>query len=132
MKAPQAGEFCWNELATTEIKKAKDFYGKLCGWQFTEHTTDGNSYTMIKKGEKEFGGMWQIPNDQAANIPPHWMGYILVENLDKTVEEAQKLGGKVTMPVTKVGEMGQFAVIQDPTGAHIAFWQSLGQHSCGI
>jgi predicted enzyme related to lactoylglutathione lyase len=34
------------------------------------------------------------------------------------------LGAKVKMPPTTVEGMGRFAVIQDPTDAHIALWES--------
>lgn len=39
------------------------------------------TYTMIKKGDKNLGGIWAIPKDQQKEIPPHWMSYILVENV---------------------------------------------------
>lgn len=125
MSAPKMGEFCWNELATSNVKAAKDFYGKLLGWEFTDHDTGDMTYTMIKSGADEFGGIWQIPTEQKDQIPPHWMGYILVENVELTLEKAKSMGATAKVPVTKVGEMGLFAIIADPTGAHIAFWQTL-------
>lgn len=125
MNQPGFGEFCWNELATTDIKAAKKFYGELLGWTFVDHDMGEMTYTMIKSKEGEFGGMWHIPTEQKNDIPPHWMGYILVDNAEATLAQAVKLGAEVKMPVTKVGEMGQFLIVKDPTGAHIAFWESL-------
>lgn len=127
MTMPSIGEFCWNELSTPDVAKAKDFYGKVFGWKFSDHPVGDMTYTMIKTQEKEFGGMWQIPNEQKDQIPPHWMAYILVADVTEALEKAQEHGATVKMPVTKAGEMGQFAVIMDPTGAHIAIWQSLGK-----
>lgn len=125
MDAPKIGEFCWNELATPNVKAAKDFYGKVLGWEFTDHDMGDMTYTMIKRGAKEFGGIWQIPNDQKNEIPPHWMGYILVDDVESTLTKAKNEGATVKMPVTPAGDFGRFAIIVDPTGAHIAFWQSL-------
>jgi predicted enzyme related to lactoylglutathione lyase len=125
MSNPNFGEFCWNELATPSLQAAKDFYGKLLGWKFTDHNMGDSIYTMILSGEKEFGGIWQIPLDRVNEIPPHWMGYILVKNIEQTLKTAEGLGANVKMPVTKAGDFGLFAVITDPTGAHIAFWESL-------
>jgi len=125
MNTPMNGEFCWNELATPDVKSAKEFYGKLLGWQFSEVDAGGMTYTMMKSKNDNFGGIWQIPTEQKNEIPPHWMGYILVEDVEKTLEEAVKLGATVKMPVTNVGDFGRFVLIIDPTGAHIAFWQSL-------
>ncbi|MDP1604534.1 MAG: VOC family protein [Legionella sp.] len=119
------GQFCWNELATTSVKDAKDFYGEIFGWEFTDHKMGDITYTMIKNGDKEFGGMWQIPNDQQEDIPPHWMGYILVDDLEKTLKKAESLGATIKMPATAAGDYGRFGIIIDPTGAHIAFWESI-------
>jgi uncharacterized protein len=124
MSDSMVGKFCWNELATSNVKSAKEFYGKLLGWEFTEHNMGDTTYTMIKSGEKEFGGIWQIPTDKKNDIPPHWMGYILVEDVEEIVKKAETCGASIKVPVTPAGDMGHFAVIIDPTGAHIAFWES--------
>ncbi len=123
MNKPKMGEFCWNELATANVKGAKDFYGKLLGWEFTEHDTGDMTYTMIGTGEHKFAGIWQIPTEQKDQIPPHWMSYILVDDLEGVFAKAKSLGATVKVPVTQAGDMGSFFIINDPTGAHIAFWQ---------
>lgn len=122
---PQFGNFCWNELATTNVKAAKDFYSKVFGWQFTDHEMGDMTYTMIKINDKDFAGIWAIPKEQQKQIPPHWMAYILVEDVEKALDKAKKNGATVVKPVTNANEMGRFAIITDPTGAHIALWQSL-------
>lgn len=124
-KQPQVGEFCWNELATTNVQAAKDFYGKVFGWQFIDHDMGDMKYTMIKRNGDEFGGIWSIPKDKENEIPPHWMAYILVENIEKSVEEASKHGAKIVKPIANAGTFGRFAIITDPTGAHIALWQAM-------
>lgn len=124
------GEFCWNELATPNVKAAKEFYGNAFGWKFSDHSMGDATYTMIKNGEKEFAGIWEIPHAQAKEIPPHWMSYILVDNLEQSLEKVKKHGATVKVPSTKAGEFGIFAVITDPTGAHIALWESVSDHSC--
>jgi uncharacterized protein len=116
-------EFCWNELATTNVHAAKEFYSKLLGWQFTDHAMGDITYTMIKSGDEAFAGIWQIPSEKRDQIPPHWMSYILVKDVESTLEKAKSLGAEVTVPVTKAGDKGSFAIIADPTGAHIAFWE---------
>lgn len=119
------GGFCWNELSTPNIQAAKDFYSRVLGWQFVDHDMGDMTYTMIKNGDKEFGGMWQIPKDKQKEIPPHWLSYILVKNVEETLKKATDSGAKTIMPVTGITDFGRFAIIQDPTGAHIAFWESL-------
>jgi predicted enzyme related to lactoylglutathione lyase len=123
-KTPKHGEFCWNELMTNNTTKAKEFYTGLFGWSTEDHNFGQGNYTMLKLGETGIGGIMQIPQGQEKFIPPHWMSYINVNNIDNTVTKAKSLGGKVKMDVTQVGDFGRFAVIEDPTGAHIAFWES--------
>ncbi|MFI4963325.1 MAG: VOC family protein [Legionellales bacterium] len=125
MNKPKLGEFCWNELATSNVTAAKDFYGKILGWTFTETTMGDTTYTLISSGDNQLGGIWQIPTDQKNTVPPHWMGYISVEHLESVLEQAEELGATIKMPITIVGTEGRFAVLIDPTGAHIAFWESL-------
>lgn len=119
----QVGEFCWNELATPNVQKARDFYSKVFGWTFEEHPTDNYVYTIIKKNGKEIGGIWAIPTEKQKDIPPHWMTYILVQNIAEFVKKAEQNGAKVLQPPKKAGNFGTLAVIIDPTGAHIAFWE---------
>lgn len=80
------------------------------------------TYTMIKMNNEEVGGIWAIPKDQVKQIPPHWMSYILVENLDVSLGKAKKAGASVMKPASNAGDFGRFAIITDPTGAHIALW----------
>lgn len=124
-KKPQFSEFCWNELMTPNAHKAKEFYTSLFKWESHDIDMGKMTYTMFKTADKDIAGMMQIPHGQEQQIPPHWMSYISVENLDTMVAKAKTLGATITVPATPVGDFGRFAIIQDPTGAHIALWQSL-------
>ncbi|CCD07939.1 VOC family protein [Legionella pneumophila serogroup 1] len=118
------GEFCWNELATSDVKKAKDFYGKVFGWQFREIESKEMTYTIIQCNDKEMAGIWQIPKDQQSHIPPHWMAYIYVQDVSEALKKAKQHGAQEVKGITQAGEMGRFAIIVDPTGAHVALWES--------
>jgi predicted enzyme related to lactoylglutathione lyase len=122
---PMLGQICWNELSTPNLPAAKDFYGKVFGWEFIDSISKDRVYTMVKTKDKTFAGIWSIPKDKQAQIPPHWMAYILVSNLDESIEKARKNGATIVTPSTKAGEYGLFAIITDPTGAHIALWEPL-------
>jgi predicted enzyme related to lactoylglutathione lyase len=69
-------------------------------------------------------GIWAIPKEMQSQIPPHWMSYVLVENLEKSLTQVTKLGGKIVRPATDAGDFGIFAIISDPTGAMIALWEN--------
>jgi predicted enzyme related to lactoylglutathione lyase len=123
MNQPAIGQFCWNELATPNVAKAKDFYGKVFGWQFEDHDMGEMTYTIAKNQDKEFAGIWNIPSNQQNEIPPHWMAYILVSDVDQALEKAKQNGAKEIKGVSKAGDKGRFAVIVDPTGAYLALWE---------
>lgn len=84
---------------------------------------------MIKAGGKQNAGLMQLTSDEANKIPPHWLTYVYVDNIDDSVAKAQKLGAKVVFPPTPVEDFGRVAVLQDPTGTHIGLWQCT--KSCG-
>lgn len=125
----QQGEFCWNELMTSDVSKAKEFYTNLLGWTCQDHSMKDMTYTMFTKGEKTVGGMLQVPDHLKGQVPSHWMSYIFVENLDEMLQKAEGLGAQVIVPSTPVEGFGRFGMVADPTGARIAFWESLESYS---
>ena len=126
---PSTGVFCWTELMTRDVAKAKQFYGDLIGWKMTDQQMGDFTYTMLTPpGSKEpVGGMMQMDGPQWEGIPPHWMPYIMVENVDDSAKRVTELGGKLNLPPTDIPKIGRFCVIEDPTGAVIALYQSSGR-----
>ncbi len=119
----QPGTVSWNELITPNSKAAADFYGKLFGWQTEAFVPKGTPagappYTLFKipGNERGVGGMMQ---PMQPGVPAHWLGYVVVENVDKSLAKAVELGAKTCVPVMSIGEVGRIAVIQDPQGAAI-------------
>lgn len=121
---PKLGEFCWNELLTSDTKKATDFYTSVLGWETKDLDIENKTYTMFIAENKGFGGVMQIPSDKEGSTSSHWISYIAVKDLMETLEKAKKLGASILKPVTVVPEKGRFVIIADPTGATIAFWES--------
>lgn len=114
------GSFSWNELATTDVAKAGEFYTKLLGWTTREiDMGDGNKYTVFSSGKDDVGGMMAMGHD-GGDIPPHWMNYITVDDVDACAAKVEGLGGKVCVPPTDIPQIGRFCVVTDPTGANIS------------
>lgn len=122
-RAPELGEFCWSELLTTDAKKAKDFYTSVLGWESKDLDVEGKTYTMFTREDRGFGGIMQTSNDDG-EIRSHWVSYIRVKNLAETLENATNFGATILKPETLIPEKGRFAIITDPAGAEIAFWES--------
>jgi predicted enzyme related to lactoylglutathione lyase len=113
------GTFGWNELMTTDTAAAKEFYGKLFGWQTEDMPMGDFNYTILKIGTLQVGGLMPIPS-KAKGTPPCWNSYVTVDDIDKTAAKAQELGGTIIVPPSDIPDVGRFAVIQDPQGAVIS------------
>jgi predicted enzyme related to lactoylglutathione lyase len=115
------GQFSWNELATTDPAGATQFYTQLFGWTSQEWPMPEFTYTVVRSGGSETGqgGIMPIP-PTAKGMPPAWISYVTVDNVDTTAKLAEKLGGKIMAPPRDIPEVGRFAVLQDPQGASIA------------
>ena len=116
---PAHGTFCWNELMTRDTGAAESFYSQLIGWTTAESGMPGMKYTLWKNGDNEAGGMMQMPPGVPENVPPHWMAYIAVDDVDALAKKTPELGGTVLVPPQDIPHVGRFVVIQDPTGAAI-------------
>jgi predicted enzyme related to lactoylglutathione lyase len=111
------------ELQTKDVAKAKAFYGSLFGWKLTDMPMPGEgNYTMIDVGEGTGGGMFQ---NRDPNVPASWLAYVGVDDVAATTARAKELGATVCMDVMQVGDFGKMSVLQDPSGATFALWQSL-------
>lgn len=122
------GTFVWNELVTADTEGCKRFYGALVGWQAHEVAVampEGTiTYTLFKRDGREVAGMMKMEGPAWTGIPPHWMAYIEVEDVDAAVARVAALGGTVCVPPTDIPEVGRFSVIKDPAGATVSLMTS--------
>jgi len=117
-----ANSFVHLELNTTDVAKAKAFYGKLFTWTLEDmEMGGGQSYTMIKIGDGPGGGMMKHP---VPGAPSAWLAYVNVDDVAAATQKAKSLGATVMMDKTEVPGMGWFSVILDPTGAALGLWQT--------
>jgi hypothetical protein len=108
------GTFCWDELHTRDVAEAKGFYGKLFGW--TGKAAEGDAeYWHWKNAGKDIGGI--ISQMGGRSVPPHWLAYVAVSDVDGVSKKVETLGGRVVAPAMDIPKVGRFSVVQDPTGA---------------
>jgi hypothetical protein len=113
--------FVHMELNTTDVSKAKTFYGQLFDWKLEDIPMPGGEYTLIKMGDKTAGGIMKHPMPGA---PSMWLAYIAVDDIASATQKAKSMGATVVKDVTAVMDMGSFSVLLDPTGAAFALWQN--------
>ena len=115
----QHGAFSWNELMTTDVASAKKFYAEAFGWEFRDEPMEGMTYTIVKAGGKEIGGIMAMP-PEAGEMPPVWGAYVTVNDVDETAGRVEAAGGKIHIPPRDIPGVGRFFVFQDPQGAYIS------------
>lgn len=108
------GAMSWNELYTKDLEKAKKFYGDLFGWKY-EIDEKNNGYTMIKNNGRSNGGMFAI-TPEMAQMPPNWMVYFTVKDIDESIKKVKELGGQIYMGPKDIS-IGRLATVADPTDA---------------
>lgn len=120
------GIFCWADAGTTDLGAAKQFYGEVLGWTFMDTPMgEGMVYSTAQVGGKRACAIYpQPPQMREMGIPPHWMLYVAVDDVDATAAKVEGLGGKLMMQPFDVMSQGRMAVIQDPTGAAVGLWQA--------
>ncbi len=115
MPAWTYGMFVWRELSTSDVEGALRFYGELAGWKSQKVDMPNGAYHLLLKGEKQVGGLMALA--QGADMPPYWMSYVSVPDVDASVEAAKELQGEVVWGPIDVDTVGRMATIVDPRGA---------------
>ena len=111
------GVFSLNELITTDLTVAKEFYGELFGWTFTEtKAIYGNPYLVVHREGIMIGGMMLKDGNVPDDVMPCWDPYITVDDVETSGKRVEKLRGKVILLPTDIPKVGRFCVIKDPQG----------------
>jgi uncharacterized protein len=120
----EPGALTWTELATPDTEGAKKFYTSLFGWKEKTSTNVGMTYTEYSVGDTPQGGMMELNADmKAAHVPPHWLPYFQVADVDATAKNAAGHGARLIVPPQDIPNTGRFSVIADPQGAVFAIYK---------
>ncbi|GAA2748145.1 VOC family protein [Kitasatospora cinereorecta] len=109
----EPGSLGWIELATRDTAGAREFYHRVFGWS----VAIGEMYTQWGIAGHDFGGMLDMSDQFPADVPPYWMPYFAVADVDVTAERAAVLGATVSLPPTDVPDGPRLSVLRDPQGA---------------
>ncbi len=109
------GCMCWNELASPDPARARDFFTELLGWTIEP---EESGYGIIRLDGALNGGMRPLQDGE----PTHWLVYFTVASCDDAVAEIAEAGGTVIagpMPPP----VGRVAAVSDPQGAAFALFE---------
>jgi predicted enzyme related to lactoylglutathione lyase len=116
------GAPCWFDLSTSDLARAKAFYGELFGWSATDTGDEFGNYNIVSKGGADLAGMaGKMPGMD--DMPDAWTVYLAVEDIQAAVEKTKAAGGQVMFDAMEIGDQGSMTVIADPSGAVVGLWQ---------
>ena len=104
----------WNELLTRDVETARDFYGRLFGWDFADYPSADTKYYVVGQHGEETSGLQQM-DERWGDMPPRWMVYFAVQSVDLTADYVRQLGGFVEIHPHDIPE-GRFAMVSDHHG----------------
>jgi len=119
----------WNELQTRDVESAARFYGALFGFAFESlPETEASVYQVLKLGDRYVGGIGALPEGTPADVPPYWLTYFHLDDVDAGFERVRELGGEVLGdPVDS--PYGRFAPVRDPQGGVFALIRAASPES---
>ena len=117
--AGEPGTAVWNELMAHDGDGERKFYTSLFGWT----TKISPEYTEWHAGDKARGGFLEMKEARFEGVPPFWIVYFFVEDVDATVAKAKSLGAALHHEPTDIPNVGRFAVLADPQGASFSVFK---------
>lgn len=116
------GTICWADLTVKDADRVRDFYQSLVGWAPSPVQMEGYSdYSMLAPGSQQSAAGICHARGPNADLPPQWLIYIVVEDVERAAARCKELGGEVIAGPKEMGG-GKYCVIRDPAGAVCALY----------
>jgi uncharacterized protein len=107
--------FFWYDVMTTDPEAAESFYRDVVGWDVQDSGASTPGYTLFTVSGRGVAGLMAIPEDaRKSGVPPTWMGYIHVDDVDDMATRITQEGGKLLKGPVDVPGIIRFAVVSDP------------------
>lgn len=121
--------FVWTDLSSYDTSASRKFYADVFGWKSYNMGSmpadaddrfgmDKVTYHIAMQGDNPAAGIFDMPPFfQKIKMPPFWMSYLAVDNINAVVARAKSIEGVIVdVEPTPFGE-GTMALIRDPMGA---------------
>ena len=112
------GAVCWTDLTVADAEQVAHFYRQVAGWKSTP--CDMGTYRdfcMTAPGTGQTVAGICHARGVNADLPPVWLIYIVVPDVDLSAAACTQLGGEVLAGPRELAGQGRFCVIRDPAGA---------------
>ncbi|MBI1827201.1 MAG: VOC family protein [Planctomycetes bacterium] len=114
------GAISWHDLTVPDGAKIRDFYAAVVGWKIGNVDLGGyDDFTMLAPESGEIVAGVCHARGAIADIPPQWLMYVAVTEVDASATECKSLRGRILVGPKPIGN-DRFCVIRDPAGAVFA------------
>ena len=126
MTHPETGSVQWMDLTVPNAESLTSFYSEALDLKATPVEMEGYSDFCLAPsgGGQPFGGICHARGNNEG-IPPQWIIYITVANLEESIARCLDLGGELLKTPGPAGD-GRFCILKDPAGAVFALYQAPG------
>jgi predicted enzyme related to lactoylglutathione lyase len=114
------GKVIFAELVTPDLAAAKQFYGGLFGWTFSDIQSGKAEYAAASLDGHVVAGLIHKDFSTGEHRKPAWLSFIAVRDVDATKNLAVQHGAKVLFTPHSFPDRGREAVLADPQGAVFA------------
>ncbi len=125
--AASSGAWVWYELETPDAEASAAFYDRMLGWGSQAVPMGDGAYTMLVTE----GGPQAGLAGAAEGVPPHWVGYLAVDDVDAILPVIQAAGGTILSPAIDFPGVGRAARVADPTGGSLYVFTSASDEPGG-
>ena len=84
----------WTDLTVPNANAIRDFYKQVVGWEATPVDMGGYSDYCMGPADGPVAGVCHARGANA-NIPAQWLIYITVDDIERSIDECGRLGGRV-------------------------------------
>ena len=117
MAESNQGRVGWVDLTVDRADTVRDFYSAVLGWEAEGLEMGGyDDYVMTPSGSDEPAAGVCHRKGANADLPPQWIVYFTVDDVEAAVQAALRRGGTLVRQQTDAS----FALIRDPAGAIFA------------
>jgi predicted enzyme related to lactoylglutathione lyase len=122
---PGTGRIAWTDLTVDDAGKVRDFYSQVVGWDpVPVGMGEYDDFSMCLPGSEDAAAGICHARGLNADLPPVWIPYIVVDDLDASLGACADLGGEVVVAPRDMEPGSRYAVIRDPSGAVAALYQT--------
>lgn len=120
MEDKKTGRLVWMDITIRDADNVSEFYSKVIGWhRMGLSMGDYEDYCMNDAATGETVAGICHSKGSNANLPPQWLPYISVPNLEDSLAAVVANGGKVHGEQRSDGKGGHYVLIEDPGGAYM-------------